>query len=86
MIEFRYRLAFSSAAYRARPASDPHHRQAVAGRDSAHDRGRTLNLIALSGTFFQRDDDIAEGVTMGDQALGGAGTLTSPRTLERLGR
>nr|MDT0658795.1 hypothetical protein [Micromonospora sp. DSM 115978] len=59
-------------------------RQAVAGRDSAYARSRTLNLIALSGTFFQRGDDLEEGVTIGDQALGGAGTLTSPRALDRL--
>ncbi|MBX7267584.1 hypothetical protein KIF24_17115 [Micromonospora sp. Llam7] len=59
-------------------------RQAVAGRDSAYARSRTLNLIALSGTFFQRGDDLEEGVTVGDQALGGAGTLTSPRALDRL--
>jgi hypothetical protein len=59
-------------------------REAVAGRDSAYARSRTLNLIALSGTFFQRGDDLEEGVAVGDQALGGAGTLTSPRALDRL--
>ncbi|MDG4793630.1 hypothetical protein [Micromonospora sp. WMMD1082] len=59
-------------------------RQAVAGRDSAYARSRTLNLIALSGTFFQRGDDLEQGVAVGDQALGGAGTLTSPRALDRL--
>ena len=59
-------------------------RQAVAGRVSAYARSRTLNLIALSGTFFQAGDDLEEGIAVGDQALGGAGTLTSPRALERL--
>jgi hypothetical protein len=59
-------------------------RQAVAGRGSAYARSRTLNLIALSGTFFQRGDHLEEGVAVGDQALGGAGTLASPRALDRL--
>ncbi len=59
-------------------------RQAVAGRDSAYARSRTLNLIALAGTFFQSGDHLEEGVAIGDQALGAAGTLTSPRSLDRL--
>lgn len=59
-------------------------RQAVAGRGSAYARSRTLNLIALSGTFFQACEDLEEGIAIGDQALDGADTLTSPRALDRL--
>jgi hypothetical protein len=59
-------------------------RRAVADRPEAYARSRTLNLIALAGTFFQQGDDLDEGVFTGDQALAGAGTLTSPRAMDRL--
>ncbi|GGL19016.1 hypothetical protein GCM10012284_61970 [Mangrovihabitans endophyticus] len=59
-------------------------RRAVASRGNAYARSRTLNLIALSGTYFQRGTDLEEGVAVGDEALRGAGTLTSPRALDRL--
>jgi hypothetical protein len=59
-------------------------RQAVAGRGGDYARSKTLNLIALSATFFQRDAHLEEGIRIGDQALRGADTLTSPRALDRL--
>jgi hypothetical protein len=68
------------AADEARPLL----RQAVAARPDGYARSRTLNLIALSGTYFQRGDDLDQGVATGEQALAGAGTLTSPRALDRL--
>ena len=59
-------------------------RTAIAGRDDPYARSRTLNLMALAGTFFQRGDELEEGVAVGDQALQGAHTLTSPRAMDRL--
>lgn len=59
-------------------------RQAVAGRDNAYARSRTLNLIALAGTFFQAGDDLDEGVAVGSQALESADSLASPRAMDRL--
>jgi transcriptional regulator with XRE-family HTH domain len=60
-------------------------RAAVSGRPGDYPRSKTLNLIALSATYFQRGEHIEEGIAIGDQALAGAGTLKSPRALDRLG-
>jgi hypothetical protein len=59
-------------------------RQAVAGRSDDYARSKTLNLIALAATFFQRQDHIEEGITVGQQALDGASSLTSTRARARL--
>jgi hypothetical protein len=59
-------------------------RTAIAARDEPYARSKTLNLMALAGTFFQRGDDVEEGVAVGDQALQGTHLLTSPRALDRL--
>jgi hypothetical protein len=59
-------------------------RTAIAARNEPYARSRTLNLMALAGTFFQRGDALEEGIAVGDQALEGAHTLTSPRALDRL--
>jgi transcriptional regulator with XRE-family HTH domain len=69
-----------AAAARAEPLL----KQAIAGRRPGYDRSKTLNLIALSATYFQRDDGLEDGIAVGRQALVGAGTLTSPRSLSRL--
>lgn len=74
-------------AYRSPGAVDqaePLLRQAVAGREPGYARRRTLNLIALSATFFQRRDHIDEGAAIGNEALEGIATLNSPRALDRL--
>lgn len=68
------------AADEARPLLQ----EAAMSRPDEYARSRTLNLIALSGTFFQHGDDLLQGVATGDHALAGAGTLTSPRALDRL--
>jgi len=59
-------------------------RRAVNERASDFARSRVLNQIALSATFFQRNDQIEEGVSIGHQAIDDAGMLTSSRVLERL--
>lgn len=65
--------------------SQPLLREAIDARGPQYPRGRTLNLIALSATYFQLGQDIDEGVAIGHQALDGIATLTSPRALARLG-
>jgi transcriptional regulator with XRE-family HTH domain len=59
-------------------------RRAVAGRGPQYARSKTLNLIALSSTYFQQGDELDEGVRIGQQALEGASTLNSPRAQSRL--
>ena len=58
--------------------------RAVAGRGPQYARSKTLNLIALSSTYFQQGDSLDEGVRIGYQALDGASTLNSPRARSRL--
>jgi hypothetical protein len=79
--------AYHVLAYRAPKAATRAEtllRQSVAARPPGFDRSRALNLIALSATFFQRGDQLEEGVAVGGQALDLAATLTSPRSLDRL--
>jgi transcriptional regulator with XRE-family HTH domain len=64
--------------------AEPLLRRAVNGRGPQYARSRTLNLIALSATYFQRGDGLDEGIRVGDEALAGVGTLNSPRTRSRL--
>ena len=64
--------------------AQPWLRRAVEQRGAQYARSKTLNLIALSSTYFQRGDGLDEGVRVGDEALNGAGTLKSPRALSRL--
>ena len=59
-------------------------RAAVDGRRAEHVRRRTLNQIALAATYFQGGGDLEEGVAIGYQALAGANSLSSPRSLSRL--
>jgi hypothetical protein len=68
----------------AAPAAEPLLRNAVAQRGPQYPRSKTLNLIALSSTYFQRGSDLEEGVRVGYEALAGASTLNSPRALSRL--
>jgi len=44
-----------------------------------HGRGRTMNLVALSATRFQRGEDIADATHTGLEALTGIATLNAPR-------
>jgi hypothetical protein len=69
-----------AAAGRAQPLLE----RAVRQRGPEYPRTKTLNLIALASTHFQAADDLEQGVALGDQALAGAHTLNSPRTLARL--
>src|SRR6266511_464177 len=64
--------------------AEPWLRRAVAGRGPQYARSRTLNLIALSATYFQHGDGLEEGVRVGDEALAGASALNSPRARSRL--
>lgn len=64
--------------------AQPWLRRAVEQRGAQYARSKTLNLIALSCTYFQLGDGLDEGVRVGDEALKGAGTLKSPRSLSRL--
>jgi transcriptional regulator with XRE-family HTH domain len=64
--------------------AQPWLRRAVEQRGAQYARSKTLNLIALSSTYFQSGDGLEEGVRVGDEALEGAGTLKSPRALSRL--
>src|SRR5262249_15583602 len=64
--------------------AEPWLRCAVAQRGPQYARSKTLNLIALSSTYFQRGEGLEEGVRVGFQALDGASTLKSPRSLSRL--
>jgi hypothetical protein len=64
--------------------AQPWLRRAVEQRSAQYARSKTLNLIALSSTYFQGGDGLEEGVRVGDEALKGTGTLKSPRTLSRL--
>jgi len=57
---------------------------AIAGRTGDYARSRTLNLIALCATYLHHGEHIDEGIAVGEQALEGVSTLTSPRTLDRL--
>ena len=59
-------------------------REAVHARPPEYARGRALNLIALSATYFQNGDDLHEGIAAGRQALDSADGLNSPRSLARL--
>jgi transcriptional regulator with XRE-family HTH domain len=59
-------------------------RRAVDGRGPQYARSRTLNLIALSATYFQHGDGLEEGIRIGDEALAGASALNSPRARSRL--
>ncbi|MBN1170635.1 MAG: hypothetical protein JXA67_00495 [Micromonosporaceae bacterium] len=72
--------AVPTAAAKARPLL----MQAVAGRSVAYTRSRTLNLIALAAAWFQGDDDVDQGVRIGDDALAGVAALVSPRSMSRL--
>ena len=69
------------AAARAEPLL----RAAVEERGAEHVRRKTLNQIALAATYFQRGQDIEEGIAVGYRALAGAGSLHSPRALSRMG-
>jgi len=64
--------------------AEPWLRRAIDGRGPEFARSRTLNLIALSATYFQRGDSIEEAISVGDQALTGVGALNSPRSWSRL--
>ncbi len=64
--------------------AEPWLRRAVAGRGPQYARSKTLNLIALSSTYFQQGHRLDEGVRIGFQALDGASTLNSPRARSRL--
>ena len=64
--------------------AEPWLRRAVDQRDAQYARSKTLNLIALSATYFQRGDGLEEGVRVGHQALDGTSALNSPRALTRL--
>ncbi len=64
--------------------AEPWLRRAVDGRGPQYARSRTLNLIALSATYFQHGDGLEEGIRVGDEALAGASTLNSPRARSRL--
>jgi transcriptional regulator with XRE-family HTH domain len=59
-------------------------RAAVDGRRAEHVRRRTLNQIALAATFFQSGGDLEEGIATGYEAVAGANSLSSPRSLSRL--
>lgn len=59
-------------------------REAIAARPDGYARSKTLNLIALSATYFQLGDDLDEAIVIGDQALTGVASLNSARTLDRL--
>src|SRR5262249_39541999 len=52
--------------------AEPWLRCAVAQRGPQYARSKTLNLIALSSTYFQRGEELEEGVRVGYQALDGA--------------
>jgi hypothetical protein len=69
-----------AAALRAEPVL----REAVQARGPGYARGRTLNLVALSSTYFQSGQDVEEGVALGREALNGVSTLNSPRSRARL--
>lgn len=56
---------------------------AIGACDAGYARSKALNLIALSAAHFQCTN-IDEGVAIGDQALAGAASLSSPRALSRL--
>jgi hypothetical protein len=56
----------------------------VDGRRAEHVRRRTLNQIALAATFFQSGGDLEEGIATGYEAVAGANSLSSPRSLSRL--
>jgi transcriptional regulator with XRE-family HTH domain len=64
--------------------AEPLLKEAVKQRGPEYARSKTLNLIALSATYFQQGDGIEEGVRIGLEALEGASTLNSPRALYRL--
>lgn len=59
-------------------------RQVVQERRPEYARSRTLNRIALAATYFQRGEELVEGVAVGDQALAEVKTLNSPRVVARL--
>lgn len=59
-------------------------RQALEARPAPYARSRTLDLIALSISHVQAGDDLEEAVAVGREALAGARTLTSRRSLVRL--
>jgi hypothetical protein len=65
--------------------AEPLLRAAVEQRGAEHVRRKTLNQIALAATYFQRGQDIEEGIAVGYRALAGAGSLHSPRALSRMG-
>jgi hypothetical protein len=69
---------------KAADEAEPLLRQAVDARGPQYARSRTLNLIALSATYFQRGEGLDEGVRVGDEALAGVDALNSPRTRSRL--
>jgi transcriptional regulator with XRE-family HTH domain len=69
---------------KAADEAEPLLRQAVKARGPQYVRSRTLNLIALSATYFQRGEGLDEGVRVGDEALAGVGALNSPRARSRL--
>jgi transcriptional regulator with XRE-family HTH domain len=64
--------------------AEPLLRAAVEQRGAEHVRRKTLNQIALAATYFQRGQDIEEGIAVGQRALAGARSLSSPRALSRL--
>ena len=64
--------------------AEPLLRAAVQERGAEHVRRKTLNQIALAATYFQRGQDIEEGIAVGYRALAAAGSLSSPRALSRL--
>jgi transcriptional regulator with XRE-family HTH domain len=64
--------------------AEPLLRAAVEERGAEHVRRKTLNQIALAATYFQRGQDIEEGIAVGYRAVAGAGSLSSPRALSRL--
>jgi transcriptional regulator with XRE-family HTH domain len=64
--------------------AEPLLRAAVEQRGAEHVRRRTLNEIALAATYFQRGQDIEEGIAIGYRAVAGVRSLNSPRALSRL--
>lgn len=68
-----------SAANRAEPLL----REAIDQRETCYVRSRALNLVGLTGTYFQQGE-IEAAVSLGHQAADAVITLRSPRTLRRI--
>lgn len=64
--------------------AEPLLKDAISQRGPGYARTKTLNLIALSSSYFQQSEGIEEGVRVGYKALEGTSTLNSLRALSRL--